>query len=178
MRELSKTEEKYILHWGELGSQWGINRTVAQIHALLMISDEPLHAEAISKTLGIARSNTSNSIKELQEWKLIKTVHKLGDRKEYFETLSDVWDLFWAVAERRVNKELIPTRDVLAECLDDAKNDDQISAHTLKRFKELHDFTHMAIRFYDSSRVLPTEVLAKMALADNMKDKIKSLFNK
>ncbi len=178
MKQLSKTEEKYILHWGELGSQWGLNRTVSQIHALLMISEEPLNAEEISTTLGIARSNTSNSIKELIEWGLVKTVHRMGDRKDYFETMSDVWDLFWAVADRRVKKELLPTKEILTECLNDAKDDPDISSHAKHRFKQLYDFTTMSLSVYQSTQKLPKESLSKLMSSDNLLEKIKSIFGK
>src|SRR5450830_1957955 len=89
---LSSTEQKYILHWGEMGTRWGVNRTVAQIHALLFLANAPLNAEQIVETLGVARSNVSNSIKELQSWGLVKVTHVLGDRRDHFVALQDVWE--------------------------------------------------------------------------------------
>ncbi|MDO4427647.1 MAG: MarR family transcriptional regulator, partial [Moraxella sp.] len=91
--KLNPTTEKFVLHWGEMGSKWGVNRTVAQIHALLFITGKPMNAEEIMETLGVARSNVSNSIKELQNLNLVQTTHILGDRKDYFTTSGDVWEL-------------------------------------------------------------------------------------
>ncbi len=90
MKPLSPIEEKFILHWGEMGTKWGINRTVAQIHALLYVSAKPLNAEEISDALGVARSNVSNSLKELQGWRIVKLVHVMGDKRDHFEALPDV----------------------------------------------------------------------------------------
>src|SRR5881398_3859719 len=99
--ELTPLTQKFILHWGEMGTRWGINRTVAQIHALLLLSAAPLHAEAIAETLGVARSNVSTSLRELQGWGIVRVVHILGDRRDHFETLKDVWEIFRIVAEER-----------------------------------------------------------------------------
>ena len=178
MRELTPTEEKYILQWGERGSRWGVNRSVAQIHALLMISEEPIHAEDISNALGIARSNTSNSLKELVDMNIVKIIHKKNDRKDYFETLPDVWDLFWAVGEQRVNKELRPTVKALSECLTEMEADDNTTNYAKKRIKELHEFADMTVGFYDKAKLLPTETILKMVSSDNMLDKLKGLFGK
>ena len=90
--ELTDVARKFVVHWGEMGSAWGVNRTVAQIHALLFFHGRPIHAEEIAETLGVARSNVSNSLKELINWKLIRTTQILGDRRDYFETSSDVWN--------------------------------------------------------------------------------------
>ena len=94
MPALSPIEQKFILHWGEMGTKWGINRTVAQIHALLFISPRPLHAEDITDTLQVARSNVSTSLKELQGWGIVKRVHVLGDARDHFESMKDVWEMF------------------------------------------------------------------------------------
>src|SRR5215212_6677405 len=99
--ELTLVTQKFILHWGEMGTRWGINRTVAQIHALLFISPKPLHAEDIAETLGVARSNVSNSIRELQSWGIIRVVHVLGDRRDHFDRMTDVWELFRPVLDAR-----------------------------------------------------------------------------
>src|SRR6266705_6841006 len=98
---LSPMTEKFVLHWGEMGTRWGVSRTVAQIHALLYISPRPLNAEEIADTLSVARSNVSTSLKELQGWGIVRVVHVLGDRKDHFETLSDVCEIFRIVAEER-----------------------------------------------------------------------------
>jgi DNA-binding transcriptional regulator GbsR (MarR family) len=113
--ELTDVARKFVLHWGEMGSAWGVNRTVSQIHALLFFHGRPLHAEEISETLGVARSNVSNSLKELVSWKLIRTTQILGDRRDYFETSSDVWELFRTVVRERKEREFDPTTRMLAE---------------------------------------------------------------
>ncbi|MFN0067773.1 MAG: GbsR/MarR family transcriptional regulator, partial [Limisphaerales bacterium] len=95
--KLTPTMERFILHWGEMGWRWGINRSVAQVHALLMLSPKPLPAEEIAETLNVARSNVSTSIKELNGWGLVRTVHVFGDRREHFETLRDVWEMFLVI---------------------------------------------------------------------------------
>jgi len=99
---LAPVEEKFILHWGEMGTKWGINRTVAQVHALLYLAAKPLPADEISTTLSVARSNVSTSLRELQGWGIVRVVHVLGDRRDHFETLKDVWDIFRIVAEERM----------------------------------------------------------------------------
>jgi DNA-binding transcriptional regulator GbsR (MarR family) len=115
--QLNPVTERFVLHWGEMGSRWGVNRTVAQIHALLFMVGEPLSAEAIAETLGVARSNVSTSLKELQNWKLIRVAHVLGDRRDHFETSSDVWELFRTVIRQRKEREFDPTVAVLRDCL-------------------------------------------------------------
>ena len=111
--ELSDVARKFVLHWGEMGSAWGVNRTVAQIHALLFFHGKPLHAEEIAETLGVARSNVSTSLKELQNWNLIRTTHVLGDRRDWFETSLDVWTLFRTVVRERKEREFDPTTRAL-----------------------------------------------------------------
>ena len=111
--ELTDVARKFVLHWGEMGSAWGVNRSVAQIHALLFFNGKPLHAEEIAETLGIARSNVSTSLKELQNWNLVRTTHVLGDRRDYFETSLDVWTLFRTVVRERKEREFDPTTRAL-----------------------------------------------------------------
>lgn len=113
--ELTETGRRFVLHWGEMGSAWGVNRTVAQIHALLFFHGSPLTAEEIADTLNVARSNVSTSLKELQNWKLIRVVQVLGDRKDYFETSSDVWELFRTIVRERKQREFDPTVQMLRE---------------------------------------------------------------
>lgn len=115
--KLNPVAERFILHWGEMGSRWGVNRTVSQIHALLYLAGRPLAADEIVETLGVARSNVSNSLKELQNWKLIKVVHVMGDRRDHFETVTDVWELFRVIVQERKQREFDPTINVLRECL-------------------------------------------------------------
>ncbi|PPC91144.1 MAG: MarR family transcriptional regulator [Methylobacter sp.] len=114
---LNPVAQRFILHWGEMGSKWGVNRTVAQIHALLYFVGKPMAADEITETLGVARSNVSNSLKELQNWRLIQVVHIMGDRRDHFSTSTDVWALFKTVVQERKEREFDPTITVLQECL-------------------------------------------------------------
>lgn len=115
--KLTPVSEKFILHWGEMGTRWGVNRTVAQIHALLYIVGKPMPADEITETLSVARSNVSNSLKELQGWGLINVVHLMGDRRDHFETSTDVWALARAIFKERKHREFDPTVSFLRECL-------------------------------------------------------------
>src|SRR5512146_2492959 len=118
--KLGAVQQKFILHWGEMGTRWGINRTVAQIHALLFISPNPLNAEDIAETLSVARSNVSTSLKELQSWRIVKLVHVLGDKRDHFETMRDVWEMFRIVLDERKRREIDPTVALLEECIAEA----------------------------------------------------------
>src|SRR5881628_1159381 len=124
MNALPPVEQKFVLHWGEMGTRWGINRTVAQIHALLYISPRPLNAEEIAETLGVARSNVSNSLKELQGWGIVKLVHVMGDRRDHFESLKDVWEMFRIVLDERKKREIDPSLSMLQECIAEAEKGD------------------------------------------------------
>ncbi|MFN9746968.1 MAG: GbsR/MarR family transcriptional regulator [Betaproteobacteria bacterium] len=117
--ELSDSARRFIVHWGEMGTAWGVNRTVAQIHALLFFHGRPLNAEDIADTLGVARSNVSTSLRELQNWNLIRVVQQLGDRRDFFETSVDVWDLFRTIVRERKEREFDPTVRVLGEIVAD-----------------------------------------------------------
>jgi DNA-binding transcriptional regulator GbsR (MarR family) len=115
--KLTKTSERFILHWGEMGARWGVNRTVAQIHALLYLSERPLPADEIAETLSVARSNVSTSLKELQSWQLVRIVHVMGDRRDHFDTSKDVWELFKLIVAGRKQREVDPTLALLDELL-------------------------------------------------------------
>ena len=115
--ELKPVAKKFVLHWGEMGSTWGVNRTVAQIHALLFITGRPLNADEITETLDVARSNVSMSLKELSNWNLIRSVPLMGDRRDHYETTTDVWELFRTVVRERKSREFDPTIEVLRDCL-------------------------------------------------------------
>src|SRR5947208_9635867 len=137
MNALSPVQQKFILHWGEMGARWGINRTVAQIHALLFISPKPLNAEDIAKILGVARSNVSTSIKELQNWGIVKIVHVMGDRRDYFESMKDVWEMFRAVLDERKKRECDPSLAFLRECVAESTKRGAADAHTRERLAAL-----------------------------------------
>src|SRR5215510_110541 len=141
--ELTPLTTKFILHWGEMGTRWGINRTVAQIHALLYISTRALPADEIAETLSVARSNVSNSLKELQSWGIVKVVHVMGDRRDHFESVHDVWALFQIIMDERKRRELDPTVTVLRECVEKAKAEGDEQAH--RRLAELTDFVESMV---------------------------------
>ena len=116
---LSAIGERFVLHWGEMGSRWGVNRTVAQIHALIYFAGLPLHAEEIAATLRVARSNVSTSLRDLVHWNLVRVVHLLGDRRDHFETARDPWDLLRTIVRERKAREFDPTIEVLRDCVAD-----------------------------------------------------------
>src|SRR4029079_15675735 len=131
--KLSPVQQKFILHWGEMGTRWGINRTVAQIHALLFISPKPLNAEDIAETLEVARSNVSNSLRELQGWGIVKMVHVLGDKRDHFESMKAVWAMFRVVLDERKKREIDPTVRLLRERIEEAEKDKETDEYTEQR---------------------------------------------
>src|SRR5207302_3326837 len=140
MAKLGTVEQQFVLHWGEMGTRWGINRTVAQIHALLYLSPKPLHAEEIAETLDVARSNVSTSLKELQGWGIVKLTHVLGDKRDHFESMKDVWEMFRVVLDERKKREIDPTLSMLRACIAQAQTDKTTDAHTVQRIRDLAEF--------------------------------------
>ena len=147
--------QKYILHWGEMGTRWGVNRTVAQIHALLYLAPEPLHAEDITETLGVARSNVSTSLKELQSWQLVKVVHVMGDRRDHFESMKDQWDIFLVIMEQRKRREIDPTLTLLRECVLDADSDRHTPQEIKDRISGMLEFIETLTGWYEQMRTVP-----------------------
>src|SRR2546425_9931337 len=133
MKYLAPLQQKFVLHWGEMGTRWGINRTVAQIHALLYLSEKPLHAEQIAETLAVARSNVSTSLKELQAWGIVKRVHVLGDKRDHFESMKEVWEMFRIVLDERKRREIDPTLAMLRECIREAEKNNGSDSYTRQR---------------------------------------------
>src|ERR1700751_545743 len=126
---LTPVAQKFVLHWGEMGTRWGINRPVAQVHALLFLAPRPLPADEIAETLAVARSNVSTSLRELQGWRIVRVVHLLGDRRDHFESIKDVWEIFRIVSEERKRREIDPTLRVLEECVQELKSNPQGDAY-------------------------------------------------
>jgi DNA-binding transcriptional regulator GbsR (MarR family) len=155
--------QKFILHWGEMGTRWGINRTVAQIHALLFLSPRPLPAEEIAATLGIARSNVSNSLHELQNWGIVRVVHVLGDRRDHFESMKDVFDMFRVITHERKKREIDPTLQVLQRCITGAGKPKSADRYTRERLTDLLQFFELAETAYLQLEKLPTAALLKLA---------------
>src|SRR5438105_9516884 len=137
---LSSIEQRFILHWGEMGTRWGINRTVAQVHALLYISPRALHAEEIASTLAVARSNVSTSLRELQGWGIVRLVHVLGDRRDHFESMKDVWEMFRIVLDERKRREIDPTLHMLRDCIVEAEKANGSDSYTRQRLADLVGF--------------------------------------
>lgn len=162
MQQLSPVQQKFILHWGEMGTRWGINRTVAQIHALLYISPNPLTAEEIMETLAVARSNVSNSLRELQSWGIVKMVHVMGDKRDHFESMKDVWDMFRVVLDERKKREIDPTMRVLRECVEEAEQGKETDKYTEGQLRKLSEFFETTTSWYIQVRNWPTAALIKL----------------
>jgi len=145
-----------------MGTRWGINRTVAQVHALLFISPKPLHAEEIAETLSVARSNVSTSIKELQGWGIIRVVHVLGDRRDHFESIKDVWELYRVVMDERKRREIDPTLTMLRDCLIDAEKNGPEEKYAREKLGELLSFFETVTSWYEQMKKLPTSSLLKL----------------
>jgi DNA-binding transcriptional regulator GbsR (MarR family) len=167
-RSISEVEQRFILHWGEMGARWGINRTVAQIHALLYLSPRPMHAEEIAATLAVARSNVSNSLRELQGWGLVKIAHVLGDRRDHFESLKDIWKMFDIVVAERKRREVDPTVEFLQELDSRAAG----TPYTKARVKEMLQFFESMTGFYQEMQRLPSGALPALV---KLRGKIRKL---
>jgi DNA-binding transcriptional regulator GbsR (MarR family) len=159
---LSPAVEKYVLHWGEMGTRWGTNRTVAQIQALLYLSPRPLRADEIVDSLSIARSNVSTSVRELQSYGLVKMTHMLGDRRDYFESPSDVWELFRVIIEQRKQRELNPTLSMLRTCAVEVADDKETDEVTKERIRNMLEFVETTNNWYEQIQEIPTSTLKKI----------------
>jgi len=154
--------ERFVLRWGDMGGQWGVNRTVAQIHALLYVSECPLTAEEIAARLGVARSNVSNSIKELLAWNLIRRVPIKGDRRDHFEAESDIWELVSRIAAGRKAREIDPALAALRVCVMEADQDASVHPVAARRLKEMLEFTQTVDRWYAQMLAIPKPQLAAL----------------
>jgi DNA-binding transcriptional regulator GbsR (MarR family) len=151
---LSPAAQKFILHWGEMGTRWGINRTVAQVHALLFLSERPLSAEEIAHTLSVARSNVSTSLRELQGWRIVRGVSLFGDRRQHFECMKDLWEMFRVIMEERKRREFDPTIAVVRECVAEAKKSSSENAYARGRMEELLEFIVLLSGLFEEFRNL------------------------
>lgn len=157
--------ERFVLHWGEMGAVWGTNRSIGQIHALLYLSDRPLTAEDIADTLGLARSNVSNSLKELQGWGLIRRAHVMGDRRDFFVAETDLWEMVTRIAEGRKAREIDPTLEMLRTCAAEAEGDRRLPRVAVERIAAMRDFVEMVDRWaLDIKRVPRAQLTALMKL--------------
>ncbi len=154
--------QKYILHWGEMGTRWGVNRTVSQIHALLYLSPEALNAEEIAESLSIARSNVSTSIKELQSWGLVAIEPVLGDRRDYFVARGDTWELLMTILEERKKRELEPTLTLLRQCMLEMEHDNETPQQVKDRIESMLTFVSTLTDWFDQVKNLPRATLIKL----------------
>ena len=160
--KLSPAVEKYVLHWGEMGTRWGTNRTVAQIQALLYLSPEPLRADQIVDALSVARSNVSTSIRELQSYQLVRMTHVLGDRRDYFESLHDVWELFRVIIEQRKQRELNPTLSMLRTAAEEVELEKETDPVTKERIRNMLVFVETTSDWYEQISDIPSSTLTKL----------------
>jgi DNA-binding transcriptional regulator GbsR (MarR family) len=153
---------RFVLHWGDLGGQWGVNRSVAQMHALLYLADAPMHAEEIAAQLGLARSNVSNSLKELLIWKLIRRVPIMNDRRDHYEAETDLWEIAMRIAQGRKEREIDPADAALQACVRDAEADNLMNPVALARLRAMLEFTQAINQFYDQMLGVPKSTLSRL----------------
>ena len=178
-KPLSELSRQFVSHFGEMGSRWGINRTVGQIYALLYLSQEPLNADEIADTLEFSRSNVSMGLKELQAWRLVQQRHQPGDRREYFQAPQDVWDIFMRLAEERRRREIEPTQSMLRTAmLEEVQTDEDRYAQ--QRMREMYELIDRLMNWFDDvQRMSPETALQLMSMGSaitrllDLKNKIK-----
>lgn len=161
--EISDTKQNFVQHFGEMGSRWGINRTVGQIYALLVISEDPLNADQLAEGLGLSRSNVSMSLKELHAWNLLRPIHIAGDRKDYFTTPDDVWEIARTLIEERRKREIDPTLSMLRNTLlAEAKGETNEDEYALQRMQEMHDLIELMVTWMNEMQTLKSSRIAKL----------------
>jgi DNA-binding transcriptional regulator GbsR (MarR family) len=159
---LSEAAKEFILHWGEMGTRWGVNRTVAQVHALLYLSPDAMTADEIAEALSVARSNVSTSLKELQNWNLVEIESRMGERRDFFRTSAYVWALFLTVVEQRFQREIVPTLTMLSRCVATAKAEGPSQALVRKRIAAMQEFLEELQGWYSQVRKLPPATLRSL----------------
>lgn len=161
MSTLSPLVRSFVSHFGEMGSRWGINRTVGQIYALIFVSPQPLNADDMAERLEFSRSNVSMGLKELQAWRLVKLRHLPGDRREYFEAPTDAWEIFRTLAEERRRREIEPTLSMLRNALLEtpASDEDRIAQ---ERMKGMHDLIELMMNWFDDVQRLDAQTLSQL----------------
>lgn len=161
MTTLSPLVRGFVGHFGEMGSRWGINRTVGQIYALIYVSPRPLHAEEMAEALDFSRSNVSMGLKELQAWRLVRLRHQPGDRREYFDAPGDAWEIFRTLAEERRRREIEPTLSMLRNALLEpaASDEDQFAQ---SRMKSMHDLIELLMNWFDEVQRMDQQTLTQL----------------
>lgn len=160
--ELTPAAKKFVLHWGEMGQAWGINRTMAQVHALLFVAPESLDAEEISRLLDVSRSNVSTSLRELITWGVVRRVHIIGDRRDRFEALKDVMETFRVIMAERKRREMDPTIALLEHCVAEAKEGGASESYTQSQLDQMLEFTKMLTAWYSQIDRLSTPSLLRL----------------
>lgn len=173
MEKLTPVMQKIIVHWGEMGSSWGLNRTVAQIYALLYLSPDPLTADEISAHLSIARSTVSTGLHELQAWGVVKVLHMLGDRRDYFTTMNDIWEIFRVILDERKRREIDPTYEVLQESVTEMDKQGVDEPYVEGRVHDMLEFFETITSIYEQYERIPTERLKEVF---RVRSKFKSIF--
>jgi DNA-binding transcriptional regulator GbsR (MarR family) len=158
---MTDVEQRFVQHFGEMGSRWGINRTVGQIYALLYLAERPLNADEIAEQLGFSRSNVSMGLKELESWQLVRLQHQAGDRKEYYSTPDDVWAIFRTLAAEKRKREIDPTLSMLREAMMEAPAGAP-QGHALQRIRAMHDLIELTSRWFDDVQRLDTRTLTQL----------------
>jgi DNA-binding transcriptional regulator GbsR (MarR family) len=158
---LPPLSQQFVSHFGEMGSRWGINRTVGQIYALLFISQRALNADEIAETLEFSRSNVSMGLKELQSWRLVRMTHQSGDRREYFEAPADVWEIFRVLAEERRRREVEPTLSMLRMALLEQPATDA-ERHAQDRMRKMYELIDRLMTWFDDVQKLAPETAMQL----------------
>jgi DNA-binding transcriptional regulator GbsR (MarR family) len=161
MTPLSPLVRSFVSHFGEMGSRWGINRTVGQIYALIFVSPEPLNADDIAERLEFSRSNVSMGLKELQSWRLVNLRHLPGDRREYFDAPSDAWEIFRTLAEERRRREIEPTLSMLRNALLEQPSTDE-DRIALERMRGMHDLIELTTTWFDDVQRIDPQTLSRL----------------
>lgn len=174
--------QRFVLHFGEMGSRWGINRTVGQIYALLYVSAVPLNADEVGEALGFSRSNVSMGLKELQSWNLVRLIHQPNDRREYFQAPEDVWAIFRTLAAERRKREIDPTLSMLRDAMMEQPSGPE-DIHAQARMKQMHAFIEMMTDWLDDVQQMDSATLASLMQMGSkvqkmltLKDRVKSVF--
>jgi DNA-binding transcriptional regulator GbsR (MarR family) len=180
--KLPPLTQRFVLHFGEMGSRWGINRTVGQIYALLYVSAKPLNADEIGEALAFSRSNVSMGLKELQSWNLVRLIHQPKDRREYFQAPEDVWAIFRTLANERRKREVDPTLSMLREALMEQPATAE-DIHAQERMRQMHSFIELMTTWLDDVQKMDSDTLAslmqmgaKVQKLLEMKERVKSVF--
>lgn len=176
--KMSLIIQSFVMHFGEMGSRWGVNRTVGQLYALIVVNKTPLNADALASALSISRGNVSMGLKELQSWRLVKPVHVPGDRKEYYQAAGDIWDMGVRIIEERRKREIDPTLTVLRDLILEGSSNESDS-HAQDKMREIHDQMEMVAAWTEELQKMKPETLkslmklgSSVSKVIDMKDKL------